>query len=324
VEAIPAFDSNAAVEVTRPRYIGTLADLYLLAFKNIALSIFTLGLYRFWGRTQVRKYLWSNLLLWDEPLEYNGTGGELFWGFVKALLVLVPFVGLFAIASLAARNSEAARVAIVVPFELAILFVVFYAGFSARRYRLSRTLWRGIRFGQQGSAGEFAALCMKNLLLSALTLGFYLPYASMSQHAYVWNRTQLGNRDFQLRVRGGDMFGRFLWAWLLAVPTFGLSLIWYFVGELRYVCSRLKLGRLEFELSLSTGEYLGFLLVNVLILILTFGLGQPIVVTRVIRFACERLQIRGREEWGQFAQGSARRPSSGEGLLSLLDADIAS
>ena len=46
------------------------------------LSVATLGLYSFWGRSEARRRLWDATGLGGEPLEYGGTGGELLAGFV--------------------------------------------------------------------------------------------------------------------------------------------------------------------------------------------------------------------------------------------------
>src|SRR6185437_9615849 len=62
-----------------------------LLIKNFLLTIVTLGFYRFWARVRVRRYFWSSLRLADEPLEYTGTGLELFVGFLIAVAVIAPF-----------------------------------------------------------------------------------------------------------------------------------------------------------------------------------------------------------------------------------------
>ena len=57
-----------------------------LSLKIGLLNIITLTLYRFWGKTEVRRRVWRNVRLNDEPFEYTGRGGELFIGFILALL----------------------------------------------------------------------------------------------------------------------------------------------------------------------------------------------------------------------------------------------
>ena len=55
-----------------------------LSIVNFILRILTLGIYHFWGKTEVRRRIWSAVRLNGEPLEYTGTGKELFIGFLVA------------------------------------------------------------------------------------------------------------------------------------------------------------------------------------------------------------------------------------------------
>jgi len=77
-------------------YHGKLGEIYKLWIFNLILSILTLGIYSFWGKTRMRRYLISSCSLVQDRFEYAGHGKELFFGFVKALLVLiliiVPFI----------------------------------------------------------------------------------------------------------------------------------------------------------------------------------------------------------------------------------------
>ncbi|WP_163317442.1 DUF898 family protein, partial [Enterobacter hormaechei] len=51
---------------------------------------FTVGFYRFWLTTDIRRHLWSNTLIDGDGAEYTGRGKELLIGFLVALAILVP------------------------------------------------------------------------------------------------------------------------------------------------------------------------------------------------------------------------------------------
>ena len=130
---------------------GTLFGIYVV---NILLTIATFGLYRFWGRVKIRRFMLSQTGFEGDRFAYHGTGKELLVGFVKALL----FVGLPVTAlSVAARLSGDKTIHIVTQVFTSLLVFVFIpiAMVGARRYRLSRTSWRGIRFSFRGPVWEF-------------------------------------------------------------------------------------------------------------------------------------------------------------------------
>ena len=62
-----------------------------LSLLNGLLRILTLGVYHFWGKTEVRQRIWSAVRVDGEPLEYRGTGSELFRGFlIVFFFILLP------------------------------------------------------------------------------------------------------------------------------------------------------------------------------------------------------------------------------------------
>jgi uncharacterized membrane protein YjgN (DUF898 family) len=120
------------------RYDGRVGTLYRIWLLNIVLNIVTLGIYSFWGRTRVRRYAAASFALDGDRLEYTGTGGELFKGFLKALpLILILYVPLI----LYPQNEYPLVTLLFIP----IIYFVYVGLYAAMRYRLARTLWRGIR-----------------------------------------------------------------------------------------------------------------------------------------------------------------------------------
>ena len=72
------------------RFIGAPRAYWWLLVSRRALLAVTLGIYRFWFATDIRRFLWSNTEIAGETLEYSGTATELLIGFLIAIAVLVP------------------------------------------------------------------------------------------------------------------------------------------------------------------------------------------------------------------------------------------
>src|ERR1044072_3836965 len=85
---------GAAQPVQKLQYDGRIGALYWIFIKNLLLNIITLSIYRFWGKTNLRRYAWSHTTLQGQPFEYTGRGGELFVGF----LIVVAFYVVAALA----------------------------------------------------------------------------------------------------------------------------------------------------------------------------------------------------------------------------------
>jgi uncharacterized membrane protein YjgN (DUF898 family) len=200
-------------------YDGRLGELAWLWLKTLLLSLVTLGFYRFWGRTRIRKYLWSRVSLDGDRFEYDGTGGELFRRFLVAVVVLTPLF--FLPLALQLFGEPFVVVEIVKSLQgLLIFFLALVGYYAGRRYRLSRTVWRGIRGGLGGSAPLYAAKTILATLLSIVTLGLYVPWQRVKLWRYEADHMRAGDASFAFEGRGRDLLG----AWLAAAGGLALAL----------------------------------------------------------------------------------------------------
>ena len=94
-DAFSPLPSDGAVH-----FLGNEGAYWRLRIKGAALVMVTLGIYRFWLATDVRRFLWSNTEIDGETLEYNGLATELLVGFLFALAILVPLYTAIATAAL--------------------------------------------------------------------------------------------------------------------------------------------------------------------------------------------------------------------------------
>src|ERR1700761_78509 len=117
-------------------YDGNVGELYGIFLKNLLLTIVTVGIYRFWATTAMRRYVWSHMRFQDERFEYTGTGGELFKGFLLAMGIMfgsvVAAVVLSAIVRVVTKSAALGSLPVI---ALYLLIAVLAGGaiFSAQR-----------------------------------------------------------------------------------------------------------------------------------------------------------------------------------------------
>jgi uncharacterized membrane protein YjgN (DUF898 family) len=100
------------------------------------------------------------------------------------------------------------------------VFLVVYpiAVVGSRRFRLSRTSWRGIRFSFRGRARDFIRLYVGGLLLSSLTLGLYYAFFQNNVRRFLIAHSYFGTTRFGYDGDGGDLLGIYI---LAGVVLFG-------------------------------------------------------------------------------------------------------
>ncbi len=220
---------SGSAEPVNLKYVNQ-PGLASIAITNFLLNLVTLWFYRFWAKTRVRRHIWSSVHINDEPLEYTGTGKELFFGFLVIMLLL--FVPLAVIATGLAIYYGPESPALTV-FQMVITFALLtlygFAIYRARRYRLSRTLWRGIRGALPGSAMAYSGKYFGALLLSPMTAGWSQPAMNLILSEQMTNDMRFGNTPFSFSGRAGPLYKRFAICWFLTLFAY-LALIGIVVG----------------------------------------------------------------------------------------------
>jgi uncharacterized membrane protein YjgN (DUF898 family) len=190
-----------------------------LSLLNGALRILTVGVYHFWGKTEVRQRIWSAVRIDGEPLEYRGTGGELFRGFLIVFVLILLPMGLASFGSSLFLPQTWQGI-----YQMAFWGVVFLLSgigiHRARRYRLSRTRWRGIRGGLSGRSRGFAWTYLWTMLLVPVTLGWVLPWRAVRLQRALFNDTRFGDSGFTFTGVAGPLYRRFWLVWVSGVVLF--------------------------------------------------------------------------------------------------------
>ena len=297
---------------------GTLFGIYVV---NILLTIATVGVYRFWGRVKIRRFLLSQTGFEGDRFAYHGTGKELLLGFVKALL----FVGLPITAlSAAARLSGDRTIHIATQAFTSMLIFLFIpiAMVGARRYRMSRSSWRGIRFSVRGRVWAFVKIFVVASILSTLTLTLYYPFFQTRQQGFLVSHSYFGRRPFRFDGRGRDLFGAYVVTLLLLVPTLGIYLFWFNARKARYFWEHTYFETARFRSTMTGGRLMAQTLANWSLLIVTLGLAWPWVLVRRTRFEFANLTIEGPLDLTGIVQEPQLATATGDALSSLLGADV--
>lgn len=216
-----SLDAGGIVTSGGVRFLGQRRFYWRLLIRGAALLMVTLGIYRFWLVTDVRRFLWSNTEIAGEPLEYTGTALELLLGFLVAIALLIPIYAGFFLAAL--DLGLLGKLSGLLAFA-ALGVLGQYAIYRARRYRLTRTIYRGLRFHQSGSAWSYAIRATLWWIATIVTLGLAYPFQMASLERYKMRNTFYGDLAGRFEASGFALLLRGLPMWLLFFAPLALAI----------------------------------------------------------------------------------------------------
>jgi len=296
------------------RYFGKGGPLFRLYFLTSLLTLVTLGIYRFWARTRIRKYIWSATTGDGDSFEYTGTGLEKFLGFLVAIVILAIYLGIVQMGLFyfglnlfvdpQNQGQELAQIGAIYITLLAVLPLMLFARYRARRYKMARSRWRGIRFGMENGAWGYAGRALGFYVLNAMTLGLLNPLTTFSLEKYMADRSWFGDAQFEQMGRWQDLYAGMKHVFigiaivigggiLLGVAAVVLGIggaviggiamfvgyIWFLIGLVYYrvyafnYLTRHKVldGAVTFEAQLATGTILKIVIVGSIVITLLMG-----------------------------------------------------
>jgi uncharacterized membrane protein YjgN (DUF898 family) len=208
---------QSAGESVRIEYVPR-RGLLALSFINFALGLLTLTLYRFWAKTNIRKHIWSCVHINGQPLEYTGRGIELFLGALVVFLVFgLPAIIIIAAVGIIYGPEHPAIFGIQALLFLLVAVLWGAAVYRARRYQLSRTLWRGIRGTLAGSSITYSLTYFGALLARGITLGWSTPVMNLNLQEIMIGDMRFGDRPFRFKGRSGPLYPPYAVCWVLTL-----------------------------------------------------------------------------------------------------------
>ena len=320
---------------------GTLLGMHVV---NVCLTLITLGGYHFWAKAKIRRYLFSQTSFAGDRFAYHGTGKELYQGFLKAMLVFgIPYFSLSA-AHTFLELHQWIDVLLQAMAGLVFFLYVPVAIVNARRYRCTRTSWRGIRFSFRGRTVDFLKLYFRGWFFTVLTLGTYYPYFQTQRQAFLHSHTYFGNQRFRFTGHGSGVMMPFAvtlfttyavlglcgFALALQLTNAGLTLllipfvlgpmwIWLLGQKQRYFWNHTSFGDAHFSSAITWQRLFTLYLGNLGLLLATLGWAWPWVTVRNARFFIGTLSLHGTVDLDRVMQDTTDASVTGEGLSNLLD-----
>jgi uncharacterized membrane protein YjgN (DUF898 family) len=241
-------------------FTGERRSFFSLVARGAGLEMITAGFYRFWLTTDIRRHLWSHTVVDSDGAEYTGRGKELLIGFLVAMAILLPIYLAYFILGL-----EAERLQAFASIPLVAFLYVFtqFAIYRARRYRMTRTVWRGVRFWMTGSGWAYALRASLWGLAMIFSLGLVLPWRDAALERYKMQNTHYGDLQGSFEGKGWDFFKKGWWLWLLtpiAVITYvGMPFVYalFKAIQFRWWLNGLRLGGVRLESRLDPAAYIG-------------------------------------------------------------------
>lgn len=225
-------------------FVGKRSALFWLALKSGFWTVLTLGFYRFWMKTRLRRWYWSAIRPGGHPLEYVGDPMEKLLGFFIAVVILTFYIGIVNLLLMFVSFSIfQSSVLGYFTSAIGVIPVWFYAQYRARRYVLGRTRWRGVRFGLEQGAWGYAWRALVHWLITICTLGLLWPRMTFWLEKYKTDRTFFGSAKM---VQGGrwQMLFPAAMPFAVAVLVLGLLGVWLVWLDPLFPLNDLEMGNL--------------------------------------------------------------------------------
>lgn len=301
---------------------GKGGDYFGVVVINWLLTVITLGLYYPWAKERTLKYLYSHTNLEGDNFQFTGTGKEMFVGFIK---VFGAFVALYAGVFIAAKTQNPILMIIFIFLFYALLIgIIPFAIHGFYKYRMSRTSWRGVRFGYRGDRGTLVKIYFKDLLLSIVTLGLYGFWMTIDLRNYTLSNIRFGNAEFKYNAKGSEYFFLNLKGIFLSYITLGIYGFWFQRDIIRFYLDHLTLNngndRVKFQSKLTPGDIFELMIVNMLIIIFTLGIGYAFVEVRTLTKLFSNIEIVGNIDLDDLKQTEAEYKNAfGDEALDAMD-----
>ncbi len=304
------------------KFEGKGSELFGIFIDNLILNLFTFGIYYPWAKAKKLRFFYSSTSINNSYFHFSGNGKEMFFGLIKALAVLF-FLNFIYETFIFGMAMDWMLLIGGIFYFLFFYFLIVIASVGAKRYRMSRTSWRGIRFRFEGTLKETIILIAKGWVINILTLGLYYPYYLNHFQAYWTSRSSFGNIYFNYDGQGKDVFQIWIKGILISTITFGIYLFWLKANLHRYFWKHTTYSDTRIVSNLYGGIWLKESLIYILQVIFTFGFGMAWAEVRYKNFYLKTFRLEGKINLASIKQSEVRRiDATGEGMADFFDLEM--
>lgn len=314
--------TNSNFQIHQVEFKGDGFEYFKIMIVNWLFTVLTVGLYYPWARAKKLKYIYSHTEINNESFHFSGTGKEMFIGFIKVLAIyftvmLLIYAGVY-------YFQEPMALLLVYLFFIAIIPIAIHGSF---KYRMSRSSYRGIRFGYRGSRKELCILFFKGIILTIITFGIYGFWLSMNITKYTHSHIRYGDVEFNNNSDGSEFFKLYIVGYILTILTMGIYSFWWASDLYNYTVNRNYITKGEKELFLyaeTTGADMFKLKVgNFFIIVFTLGLGTAWADMRSKRYLTNSICLQGDINLDSIHQTEEEYTNAfGEDAIDFFDLDV--
>lgn len=270
MDATTTYPGYGEPHVRAIEFTGRWQEFLPIALTNLLLTIVTLGIYRFWAKARERQYFWSRTRVYDDHLEWTGTGLEMFLGFLFVVLALIPVIGLFWLAAFLFTGNDLAKLLgglLIFAIYTGFFYMTGVASLRALRYRLSRTYWHGIRGGSNDGGWGYGVEYVWRYLVTFLSLWIALPWAQTRLWNARVNKMSFGQHRFHAEATAEGLMTR----WLIIYAIIGAAIVAMVVMFMSVAAAG---GGMDPDAPMPAAP--GTFLMMALVVMLTFYVGLPL------------------------------------------------
>lgn len=305
-------------------FLGKGSDYFAIMIVNWLLTLVTLGLYYPWARAKKLRYVYGQTALNNDRFHFSGTGKEMFRGFIKVIIffivVIVSYILILTVFKL--------PILAIIFLYLAIFAIIPFAIHGSFRYKMSRTSYRGIRFGYRGNRNEFVKNFFKWALFTVLTFGIYGAWFEMNIRRYTHKNVRYGDVEFSNNANGGEYFILNLKGYFLTIITLGIYAFWWQRDIFNYYIDNMRMEKGEQKIrcysTATGGGFFKLLMVNLLITVFTLGFGKAWADMRTQKFIWNNVKMEGDINFDEVYQTEEEYTNAfGEDAMDFFEIDLA-